>query len=186
MGLTFHSYEPTLNGEGRELVVRKDCYSAGRWNSRDVNSFDSSTIDVWMNGSYKALFSSVVQQLMGATKFYYTPAFTAAVSSTERAVFPLSATEFGVESTGYRNQEGSELPIASVLKIAYYGAGAVEQWTRSPEANAAFGGAVWTMEATGQVGIEDATGSCYYRPTFTLPSDAWLDADLNLVEDAVT
>ena len=24
MGLTFHSYEPTLNGEGRELVVRKD------------------------------------------------------------------------------------------------------------------------------------------------------------------
>lgn len=54
--LAKHNYEPGLNGEGRELVVRKDIYDQRQWNSSRVNTWASSTMRSWLNGAYKSLF----------------------------------------------------------------------------------------------------------------------------------
>lgn len=48
-----HNYENSLNGMGRTLVVRKDCYDTRQWHSSNVNAYASSAIDSWLNGTYK-------------------------------------------------------------------------------------------------------------------------------------
>ena len=130
-----HDYESGLNGAGRTLVVRKDCYDTRAWHSSDVNAYASSAIDTWLNGTYKALLDADIQSVIGTTKFYYTPGNgSTSVTTLTRAIFLLSVTELG-KTASYANTEGSALPIASSLQIAYRNGSAVVQWTRSPDTN---------------------------------------------------
>lgn len=48
-----HDYESELNGSGRTLVVRKDCYDNRQWHSSNVNAYATSDIDAWFNSTYK-------------------------------------------------------------------------------------------------------------------------------------
>lgn len=68
-----HNYEAGLNGTGRTLVVRKDCYDERGWNSTDVNAYATSSIDSWLNGDYKGLLGVGIQAQIRTTKFRYTP-----------------------------------------------------------------------------------------------------------------
>ena len=43
------NYESGLNGAGRVLVVRKDCYDQRQWHSSNINAYASSAIDTWLN-----------------------------------------------------------------------------------------------------------------------------------------
>ena len=163
-----HDYESGLNGAGRTLVVRKDCYDTCAWHSSNVNAYASSAIDTWLNGTYKALLDADIQSVIGTTKFYYTPGNgSTSVTTLTRAIFLLSVTELG-KTASYANTEGSALPIASTLQIAYRNGSAVVQWTRSPSTNVTSGACY--LGTDGSVG----NGSCTYaygsRPAFTLPS----------------
>ena len=52
------NYESGLNGAGRVLVVRKDCYDQRQWHSSNINAYASSAIDTWLNGTYKNLLDA--------------------------------------------------------------------------------------------------------------------------------
>ena len=67
------NYESGLNGAGRVLVVRKDCYDQRQWHSSNINAYASSAIDTWLNGTYKNLLDANIRTAMGTTKIYYTP-----------------------------------------------------------------------------------------------------------------
>ena len=163
-----HNYENSLNGMGRTLVVRKDCYDTRQWHSSNVNAYASSAIDSWLNGTYKNLLDAGIRGVIGTTKIKYTPGNgNTTVGTLERAIFLLSVTELG-KSASYANTEGTALSIASSLQIAYLNGSAVVQWTRSPSTN-----------GTGDAVCLDANGNVYYsyctytdgsRPAFTLPS----------------
>lgn len=179
--LAKHSYEPGLNGEGRELVVRKDIHCTRQWNSSSVNTWASCTMRSWLNGAYKSLFSSSVQSLMEATTYRYTPGDgNESVSTRADAVFLMSLTELGL-SNGNANVEGSALPVASVLRIAYQNGSATQQFTRSPytydDVN------VCTVGFTGAFVVTPCTDNHGSRPCFTLPDTARVDAGLNLIEE---
>jgi hypothetical protein len=163
------NYESELNGNGRVLLVRKDCYNTRPWHSSDVNAYATSTIDTWLNGTYKALFDADIQTAMSTTKFYYTPGNgNTTVTTLQRAVFLLSGTELGQSHT-YANTEGTALSIAKTLKIAYLNGTATAQWTRSPYTN---GTAIaWYLDATGGLSNDYCSGTHGSRPAFTLPSD---------------
>ena len=89
-----HNYETELNGAGRTLVVRKDCYDKRQWHSSNVNAYATSTIDSWLNGDYKNLLSASISKAISTTKFKYTPGNdNTTVGTLERAIFLLSATE---------------------------------------------------------------------------------------------
>ena len=174
-----HDYESGLNGAGRTLAVRKDCYDKRDWDSGNVNAYASSDLDAWFNGTYKNLLDPAIQTAIGTTKFYYTPGNgNNTVGTLERDVFALSGTELG-GSNRYANVEGSALPIASTLRIAYLNGSATIQWTRSPETgsgNTAFG-----MGSNGVIishFCRDTNGS---RPCFTLPSTLLFNPDTNEV-----
>lgn len=60
-----HDYESSLNGAGRTLVVRKDVYDQRQWHSSNVNAYASSTIDSWLNSTYKNLLDADIRSLIG-------------------------------------------------------------------------------------------------------------------------
>ena len=165
-----HGYEPELNGPGRSLVVRKDCYDNRQWHTSDVNAYATCALNTWLNGTYKALLDVDIQERIATTKFYYTPGNgNKTVSTLERSIFSLSLTELG-KAMNYANIEGIALPIATVLQTAYLNGSINVQWTRSPNTNGT--GLVWELYNSGSV-INYANAHLSYgsRPAFTLPSD---------------
>ena len=170
-----HDYENGLNGSGRTLLVRKDCYDQRQWHGSNVNAYATSAIDSWLNSTYKALLDADIREAMATTKFYYTPGNGNTTKTTlERAVFLLSATELGQTHT-YLNAEGTALSIASTLKIAYINGSAVVQWTRSPYTGST--ASAWVLYTGG--GLDDHGCSSTYgaRPAFTLPSSLSVSDD---------
>lgn len=170
-----HDYESGLNGTGRTLVVRKDCFDTRQWHTSNVNAYASSAIDAWLNGTYKAMLDADIRGVLGTTKFYYTPGNgTTSVTTLQRAVFLLSVTELG-KTASYANTEGSALPIASTLQIAYKDGSAVVQWTRSPHTGNTNGACC--LGTDGYVSHYNCSFTRGSRPAFTLPSNLSVSDD---------
>ena len=169
-----HDYESGLNGAGRTLVVRKDCYDNLQWQKSNINAYASSSIDSWLNGTYKNLLDADIRGVIGTAKSKYTPGNgNNTVGTLERAIFLLSATELN-KSASWVNVEGTALEIASSLQIAYMNGSAVVQWTRSPrKGNTNY---AYFLDSDGNnVNNYDCTYTNGSRPAFTLPSGALFD-----------
>ena len=163
-----HDYENGLNGSGRTLVVRKDCYDTRQWHTSNVNAYATSAIDTWLNSTYKNLLDADIRGVIGTTKIKYTPGNgNTAVGTLERAIFLLSVTELG-RSASYANTEGTALSIASSLQIAYLNGSAVVQWTRSPYTNNTY--YAYYLITNGNVSNYICSNTYGSRPAFTLPS----------------
>lgn len=163
-----HDYENGLNGSGRTLVVRKDCYDTRQWHTSNVNAYATSAIDTWLNSTYKNLLDADIRGVIGTTKIKYTPGNgNNTVGTLERAIFLLSVTELG-RSASYANTEGTALSIASSLQIAYLNGSAVVQWTRSPNTHNSSN--AYYLVTSGNVSGSSCGGTNGSRPAFTLPS----------------
>lgn len=161
-------YESALNGAGRVLLVRKDCYDERAWDAGNVNAWASSDLLTWLNGTYKGLFPEEVQTAMGTTTYYYTPGNgDSTVTTRSDAVFQASATELG-KTGGDFNSEGSALPIANTLGIAYRNGSRANQWTRSPDTSSLH--YAWELNVNGIIISDGCVVSHGSRPCFTLPS----------------
>ena len=171
-----HDYESELNGAGRTLLVRKDCYDSRQWNSVNENAYGASSVDIWLNNGYMDLLDPKVKDEIATTKIRYTIGNgSPALGNLDRSAFLLSMTELG-KSHDYANVEGSALPIASTLQIAYLNGSPTAQWTRSPNTNHRYG--AWGLGAHGEIsdgsGCTNLFGS---RPCFTLPSTILVTED---------
>lgn len=163
-----HDYENGLNGSGRTLVVRKDCYDTRQWHTSNVNAYATSAIDTWLNSTYKNLLDADIRGVIGTTKIKYTPGNgNTTVGTLERAIFLLSVTELG-KTASYANTEGTALSIASSLQIAYLNGSAVVQWTRSPRTSST--SYAYFLYTSGDVNISNCNHTSGSRPAFTLPS----------------
>lgn len=161
-----HDYESALNGAGRTLLVRKDCYDNRVWGNSNVNAYASSDLDSWFNSTYKNMLDADIRSLIGTTKIRYTPGNgNNTVGTLERAVFALSATELG-QSISWFNVEGSALPIASTLQVAHLSGSTNTQWTRSPHTYST--DAVY-LNSYGDASFNRCDYSYGSRPAFTLP-----------------
>ena len=161
-----HDYESGLNGAGRTLVVRKDCYDMRAFSSSN-NAYANSSLDSWFCNTYLKLLGADIQAAIGTTKFYYTPGNgNTTVTTLQRAVFQLSLTELG-KTASYANTEGSALPIASTLQIAYRNGSAVAQWTRTTSKGDTY--YVCYLRNDGSVDGNVYSVSYGSRPAFTLP-----------------
>ena len=170
-------YESNLNGAGRQLMVRKDCYDIRVWDNGNVNAYASSDLDSWFNSTYKNMLDADIRSLIGTTKIRYTPGNgNWKVGTLERAVFALSATELG-RSRPDTNTEGSALPIASTLRIAYLNGRATPQWTRSPFTDGTE--TAWRLYTDGKIYNNYCNNSGGSRPCFTLPATAMVDPTPN-------
>jgi hypothetical protein len=164
-----HDYEPELNGAGRTLIVRKDCGAEKRINIR--NNYENGDADYWNRWIWTKLLDADVIAALGSTKFYYTPGNgNNTVTVLNRTAFQLSAAELGLTASTV-NAEGTELPIASMLKIAYTDGSAVFQWTRTPRTDGTTKSVMITDDGY-FAGIESNTRDfCRCRPAFTIPGN---------------
>ena len=173
--LAKHNYEPGLNGNGRTLVVRKDTYDDRVWDKGNVNAYANSDLDSWFNSTYKNMLDADIRSLIGTTKIRYTPGNgNNTVGTLERAVFALSATELGGLASWF-NKEGSALPIASSLRIAYRNGSPTYQWTRTPYTRN--NSSVICLDSNGRSPYLRCTYAYGSRPTFTLPSTTLINPD---------
>ena len=164
-----HDYEQTLNGGGLTLLVRKDCYAMQMWDSSLVNAYASSDLDTWLNATYKNVLDSTLLEVLPATKIVYTPGNgNTALNTLERAIFALSATEMGKSNT-YANVEGTALPIAATLQLAYFNGSPAVQWTRSP--NTGLTNSAFCLYADSNFGSANCNNNYGARPCFTVPID---------------
>lgn len=190
--LVKHSYEPSLNGEGRELVVRKDGYRTSvKWSTLDgsgSNVYPNNSMDRWYNNNYKNLLSSSLQSMIGTTSFYAAEGggnYSSMVL--ERAIFMLSYTELG--GSGYGSPSlGSRLSIYQTLLPFYVNGNGQDQPTRTPnkqDYGSDTDNGISYLWFTNGEWIYASTGynqSFHPRPCFTLPSSALVDMNLNLIE----
>lgn len=169
-------YESGLNGSGRTLLVRKDCYDVLAWHSASVNAYAESDIDSWLNDDYKSLLDADIRSSIGTTKFYYTPGNgNNTVTTLERDIFMLSLTELGQTFASYANTEGTVLPNADIYWATYCNGDLVYQWTRTPYT---FNKTqVYNLTETSGVQIRSTSSTYGIRPCFTLPSNAVFDPD---------
>lgn len=190
--LAKHSYEPSLNGEGRELLVRKDGYSTSiQWSDLDgsgSNVYPNNKMDRWYNNVYKNMLSSSLQSMIGTTSFYAAEGggnYSSMVL--ERAIFMLSYTELG--GSGYNSPSlGSQLSIYQTLRPFYVNGNGQNQPTRTPNEKD-YGSDtdngisyLWFTEDR-WVGASNSDNMYFNpRPCFTLPSSALVDMNLNLIE----
>ena len=130
------------------------------------NNYATSSLDSWLRGTYTNFLDIDTRALIGTTKFYYTPGYGGSVTTLQRTVFQLSLTELGKSESG-KKPEGSALPIASKLQIAYRNGRAVYQWTRSPYTMLA--DTVYCLDFQGTLMGEGYDRSYGSRPAFTLP-----------------
>ena len=173
-----HDYEPSLNGNGRTLLVRKDLHSKRAWDNSKSQYADSG-MDVFLNGTYKAALDANVQTAIGTTTFYSVTigGSKGELSTLERSVFIPSVVELGGSGGG----EGSALPIRETLREnAYLDGTATTWWTRTTYADddekAAY------VSTTGNMSYLGVTGSRGVRPCFTLPSSSVFNEETLLFE----
>ena len=169
-----HGY-PT-NGNGRTLLVRRYIYDTRQWHTSNVNAYASCALDSWFNNTYYNLLDADIKAQIAAVAIPYTPGNgNNSVSTLSRKVFALSVTELG-RTASWANVEGSALPIASTLQIAYNSSGsAVVQWTRSPYTDSADGACF--LDTIGNVYYNGCTYTYGARPAFTLPSSLSVSDD---------
>lgn len=161
-----HNYESALNGTGRTLVVRKDIYYRYTlFNSSGVNQYVSGGLDTYLTGTYLPILGADVRSAIGTTKIYYLPGNGSYTKTTlNRSVFQLAAVELGKGS----GTDGTELPIADLLKVAYFEGTARTQWTRTPYQDSANDAAYCVTKSGTFMGstVKSQGGA---RPAFTLP-----------------
>lgn len=171
------NYESGLNGNGRTLLI---CIGSGytmQWGPSSMSDplYAASTVDTWLNTTYKVMLDAPIQEAMATTKFYYTPSGGASRSTLERAVFLCSATEFGFSNTGFItfNTEGSPLPEQVIEKLQY----PPDSWTRTPSAQFSViistHGSAWVPV----LGSKKPDDIHHVDPAFTLPSTLYVEDD---------
>ena len=161
-----HDYESGLNGAGRTLVVRKDCYDNHVFGS--INTYANSSLDTWLCDTWIKLMDASVQTKIGTTRFYYTVGDgDLAVKILQRAVFQLSVAELGRTISGAED-EGSVLPISIILETAYRNGAATIQWTRTPSPRNIY--IAYGFDETGAPKTYRCDSSHGARPAFTLPA----------------
>lgn len=175
-----HDYESELNGSGRTLVVRKDCYDKRAFSGIN-NAFSGSSMDTWLNNTWLKLLDADIQALISTTKFYCLAGNGSAGKQTlTRAVFLLSVTELRKGGSSYNDGTALDSAVCDQLAIAYCNGSAESQWTRTPSLSG--NTTVLSLSSNGKLNIYSA----YYstlgsRPAFTLPSTTLVDDSGNVV-----
>ena len=161
-----HDYESGLNGNGRTLIVRKDCYNRmafSEWSTS--NLFLTSSIADFLTKTWIGLLGSAIQDAAGQTKIYcYIDEYETKREATRNA-FILSTTElmpYGKEGTPL------DPAVRSLLAIAKLNGSPLEQWTRTTKEYTSTD--AYVLDTAGNISTQYIGNGNGMRPAFTLPS----------------
>lgn len=194
-----HDYESELNGTGRTLLVRKNCYYSNattgqplvRWSDSGENQYASSTLSIRLNNTstgYPQGISSTLWAKIPTTKYRIIEGGGSNTVITDEAkIFALSLTELGKTHT-YATVLGTALSIADKLQAVYLDDSLktggtttrVVQWTRTAENSDAE--TAYAIDDDGTVARRSTAQYQGARPCFTLPSTTKINKNGQVIE----
>ena len=170
-------------------LLRKDIHSNRQWNTSNVNKYESSAINPWLNGEFFNTLGSAEQAAIKQVKIPYRKNGGSGGTDQSGAngllckIFLLSGYEIGFTTSDsqYFPQDGAKLSYfepgngtsANNKRIANLNGSAAYWWLRSQIiSNDA---AVWLINPSGIQGSGGASNSRGICPALVLPSNALFD-----------
>ena len=167
-------------------LLRKDIHSKRQWDATDLNKYESSTINTWMNGEFFSGLGAVEQAAIKQVKIPYRK--NGGESGTDQSganglptkIFLLSGYEVGW-NTVYFPQDGAKLSYfesgtgasANNKRIAKLNGSSDAWWLRSPST---YGNSeVWRVSFDGDNNSSTPDSSYGVRPALILSSNALFD-----------
>lgn len=180
-GLPSSLYDNSCNGT---WLLMKDIYETRQWHSSDRNSYSSSTIHTYLNGTFLGLFDTDIQTAIKEVKIPYRPGTSGTTVNSgpnglPAKIFLLSGYEVGftASDSGYFPADGVKLSYfdsgketpALNKRIAYLNGSATDWWLRSPSTYSTY--QVGFVSRRGTNGSSKSSDLYGVRPAFVLPSD---------------
>lgn len=186
-GLPSSMYDASCNGT---WLLMKDIYENRKWHSSNVNKYETSDINTYLNGPFFNLFDSNIKDAIKQVKIPYRK--NGGSDGTDQSganglpckVFLLSGPEAGLAGASYIPNDGTKLDYFNAntkidsKRIAYLSGTATAWWLRSPSTYSAN----YVLVVNSQGGYNDtyASNACGIRPALVLSSDALVDDSGNV------
>ena len=170
-------------------LLRKDCHSERTWHTSNVNKYESSSINTWLNGEFFNTLGSAEQAAIKQVKIPYRKnggsggTDQSGANGLSAKIFLLSGYEVGgtTSDNRYFPQDGAKLSYfesgtgtsATNKRIAKLNGSAAFWWLRSPYTD--YTNRVWRVYSDGNYGNNYASSSYGIRPALVLPSNALFD-----------
>lgn len=175
-------------------LLRKDIHSERQWNSSNVNEYESSAINTWLNGDFFNSLGSVEQAAIKQVKIPYRAGGGSGGTDQSGAnglsckVFLLSGYEVGwtTSDSSYFPVDGAKLDYFAASfggnskRVANFNGSAAIWLLRSPDTgNTA---RVWNVLSDGDYSYDNASYWHGIRPALVLPSNAVFDETTMLLK----
>ena len=177
-------------------LLRKDIHSNLVWDGNNVNKYESSAINTWLNGDFFNSLGSVEQATIKQVKIPYRKnggsggTDQSGANGLSAKIFLLSGYEVGwtTSDNEYFPVDGAKLSYfepgtgtsANNKRIANLNGSAANWWLRSPSTGNT--GGVWYVRSSGIGGRDVASDSGGVRPALILPSNALFDKTTMLLK----
>ncbi|WP_417054046.1 DUF6273 domain-containing protein [Dysosmobacter sp.] len=174
-------------------LLRKDIHSNRQWNSSNVNRYESSAINTWLNGDFFNTLGSVEQSAIREIKIPYcvgneSSTVNSGANGLSTKIFLLSGYEVAFATGRNFPVDGAKLSYfesgtgSSALnkRIAYLNGSAAIWWLRSQTVR--YSTDVWSVVANGIFGSSAISYSYGIRPALILPSNALFDKTTMLLK----
>lgn len=177
-------------------LLRKDIHSKRMWNTSNVNKYESSAINMWLNGEFFNALGSVEQAAIKQVKIPYRKNGGSGGTDQSGAngllckIFLLSGYEVGWTTSDYSYfpVDGAKLSYfesgtgtsANNKRIANLNGSAASWWLRSPYTSVAYN--VWYVISNGVCSSNSASYSYGIRPALILPGNALFDETTMLLK----
>ncbi len=168
-------------------LLRKDIHSNRQWNTSNVNTYESSAINTWLNGEFFNTLGSVEQAAIKQVKIPYRKS---GANGLLCKIFLLGGYEVGwtTSDNQYSPEDGAKLSYfesgtgtsANNKRIAYLNGSAANWWIRSP--NTYNTNNVWSVNSNGNYINQNAANANGIRPALILPSNALFDENTMLLK----
>lgn len=171
-------------------LLMKDGYEYRQWNNDNVNRYEASTINTYLNGTFFGLFDSDIQGIIKQVKIPYLNdggpgSVYSGANGLSCKIFLLSGPEVGLAGVYYMPNDGAKLDYFNAntgsdsKRIAYLNNRTAGWWLRSPYIN--YIEYVWYVNNDGSGSRYAASTPWGIRPCIILPSDALVDEGYNLI-----
>ena len=171
-------------------LLMKDGYEYRQWNNNNVNKYEASAINTYLNGTFFGLFDSDIQGIIKQVKIPYlndggTGSVYSGANGLSCKIFLLSGPEVGLAGVYYMPNDGAKLDYFNAntgsdsKRIAYLNNRTAGWWLRSPYIN--YDEYVWYVDNNGSGSRYAASTPWGIRPCIILPSDALVDDEYNLI-----
>ena len=184
-GLPSSMYDASCNGT---WLLRKDIAENRQWNSTNVNDYENSTIDNYLNTTFLNLFDADIREVIKQVKIPYVngtgnSAVASGSSGLSCKIFLLSGYEVGFRTSDnlYFPVDGAKLSYfdagtgttANNKRIAKLNGSATYWWLRSPDTSLTSD--AYSVYSNGNYYSSGCSVSDGIRPALILPFDFKLD-----------